>query len=91
MARTAWYAGRGNWKDSEMSFFGTPFEEEWNRLEAQIGIIIAGLNGEDWFGDTSSADMYNRDRVYWDGRKFDSPLYWRRTSIDPEPTTEIPI
>lgn len=87
MARTSWWAGKGNYKDAEISFLGTPFQEEWNKLEEQISFITA----EDWYGDTSSADMFNRDRAYYDGLKYDSPNYWRRQSTDPAPRTDIPI
>ncbi len=91
MARTMWWAGKGNWKDGELSYFGTPLQQEWEKLDDQIGIIVSATDGEDWFSDTTSADMYNRDRTYWDGRKYDSPHYWHRNPGDTIPVSDIPI
>lgn len=87
MARYSWWAGRGTWRDSEMSFDGTPFQTEWDRLEQSI---LTNAN-DDWFASDMGGTMYNRDRVYYDGIKYDSPLYWERVESDPAPNTEIPI
>lgn len=62
MARTAWWAGKGNWRDEEMSFDGTPFENEWKRLETKLSDV--GIS--DWLvGDMppKKFDMYNRDKA----------------------------
>jgi hypothetical protein len=88
MARTAWWAGKGNWRDSEMSFNGTPFEEEWMKIQS----VIEKVNADNWFADISfNGTMFNRDHVYYPGIKWDSPDYWERNSTDPEPIAEIPI
>jgi hypothetical protein len=62
MARTAWWAGKGNWRDEEMSFDGTPFEREWERLEARLrqDSIISWFTGRI---PPKQFDMYNRDKV----------------------------
>lgn len=62
MARTAWWAGKGNWRDEEMSFDGTPFENEWARLSSKL--VVGNVN--DWFVApdwTVVKDMYNRDKT----------------------------
>ena len=62
MARTAWWAGKGNWRDDEMSFDGTPFEREWRLLETKLS--GTGLSG--WFDaspTTEPYNMYNRDKA----------------------------
>jgi hypothetical protein len=62
MARTAWWAGKGNWRDEEMSFDGTPFEREWRRLEERLSSSYL----DSWFKVDSppkTYDMFNRDRV----------------------------
>ena len=87
LARYSWWAGKGTWRDSEMSFDGTPFQTEWERLESAI---LTSAN-DDWFATDMGGTVYNRDRVYYDGVKYDSALYWERLSTDPEPSTEIPI
>lgn len=62
MARTAWWAGKGNWRDEEMSFDGTPFQREWERLEGQLqaGSISEWLTGA---VPMEQFDMYNRDKT----------------------------
>ena len=87
MARAAWWSGKGNWRDAEMSFNGTPFETEWLR----IATTLQRTQAEGWFTDPIGGDTYNRDHVYYQGKKYDSPLYWERDSTDPVPDTEIPI
>lgn len=87
MARTAWWAGKGNWHDDEMSFDGSPFAAEWSRLENAIEVAMQN----DWYSDSTSGDMYNRDDVYFDGIKYDSPLYWHYDPDDVVPTTNIPV
>lgn len=66
MARTAWWAGKGNWRDEEMSLDTSPFAAEWARLEEAIS-RHAGTN---WFTTDSAAEnwsMYNRDKINWEG------------------------
>jgi len=87
MARSAWWAGKGNWHDAEMSFNGTPFEMEWKSLDD----FIADKSAEEWFDTAGDGTMYNRDKVYYPGIKWDSATYWHRDSGDPEPITEIPV
>lgn len=62
MARTAWWAGKGNWRDEEMSFDGTPFQREWERLE---GSLTTDSISSWYTGDNVShqRDMYNRDKT----------------------------
>lgn len=87
MARTAWWAGKGTWRDDEMSFEHTPFEREWNKLQGEIQRRQEDL----WFSDPVGGTVYNRDNVFYDGVKYDSPDYWYRTSTQTDPDTEIPI
>lgn len=87
MARTAWWAGKGSWRDEEMSFDGTPFQREWEWLETRL----QGKSDEGWFDETMGGTVYNRDNVFYQGIKYDSPDYWYRTSTEPDPETEIPI
>jgi hypothetical protein len=62
MARTAWWAGKGSWRDEEMSLDTGPFRDEWAALEEYIGRNAdAG-----WFTlDNLQAqwNMYNRDKI----------------------------
>lgn len=89
MARTAWWAGKGTYRDSEISFDATPFAAEWAAIEQTLQRVA----NDEWFDfpATDSVTMYNRDKVYYDGIKYDSPDYWWRDSGDTDPDTEIPI
>lgn len=89
MARTAWWAGKGTYRDSEISFDATPFAAEWAAIEQ----TLQRVTNDEWFDfpATDSVTMYNRDKVYYDGIKYDSPDYWWRDSGDTDPDTEIPI
>lgn len=83
MSRTAWWAGKGNWRDSEMSLDIGPFAEEWERLER----YISDKSIDSWFDSpsvTEQFNMYNRDKVdyrgmpdfpddYLDARWFNDP------------------
>lgn len=84
MARTAWYAGKGKWRDEEMSFDPGPFRDEWERLDLIMGAGVAA----DTYGVFS---MYNRDNVLADGNKYDSPLWPYRLSGTTTPITDIPL
>lgn len=88
MARTAWWAGKGTWRDDEMSFDAEPFQHEWASIRTEIG----QRSTDDWFTDPDiGGTVYNRDNVFYDGIKYDSPDYWYRTSTQTDPDTEIPI
>ena len=69
MARTAWHAGKGNWKDTEMSIDTRPFKEEWDRLDRVLNTVF----GESLF---ISADMYNRDHTDVDYLIYESESYY---------------
>lgn len=84
MARTSWWAGRGKWRDEEMSFDPGPFKQEWDRLD----FVMEAKNSNDLF---QVVDEFNRDRVVEDGRKLDSPSYWYVLSGSVAPTTTIPV
>lgn len=77
MARTAWYAGKGEWRDDEMSWSDGPFRIEWNRIFA---ILNQRKTSDDWYDDydgtANNYDNYNRDRVFYPGTKWDSGDYW---------------
>lgn len=87
LARTAWWAGKGEWRDDEQSFSASPFNVEWNRIFG----ILRDKQEEGWFDGvddpTVSYDNYNRDRVYSPGVKLDSGGYWW-VSL---PDDEVPI
>jgi hypothetical protein len=77
MSRTAWWAGKGEWRDDEMSWSDGPFRVEWNRIFA---VINQKKTSDDWYTDyldeTTNYDNYNRDRVFYPGKKYDSGDYW---------------
>lgn len=88
MARTAWWASKGSWRDDEMSFDASPFRFEW----AAIKEDIEARAGDTWFTDLDmGGTVFNRDNVFYDGVKYISPDYWYRTSTQTDPDTEIPI
>lgn len=77
MARTAWWAGKGDWTDDEMAMRTNPFTVEWNRIFA----ILRANDGDEWWeesldGSTFQFNNYNRDKVYGPGIKYDSTDYW---------------
>lgn len=84
MARTSWWAGRGKWRDEELSLDPGPFKDEWARLDA-IMSKDADKNMMAVF------DTFNRDRVQGDGYKEDSPLYWYRLSGSAAVTSTVGI
>jgi hypothetical protein len=63
MARTAWWAGKGNWRDEEMSLDTGPFYREWDALKGMIA--VQGSAG--WYSGVTDPleqhNMYNRDKV----------------------------
>lgn len=63
MARTAWWAGKGNWRDEEMSLDTGPFAREWQQLRE----ALSGGENSGWYDDGGSVydqwTMYNRDKV----------------------------
>lgn len=84
MARTSWWAGKGRWRDSELSQDPGPFKNEWDRLERTMQARAdTGLY--------AVYEVFNRDHVYDDGYKYDSPLYWQLPSGSTTPVTDIPI
>lgn len=89
MSRSAWWAGKGDWRDEEMSFNDTPFRVEWSRVFA----ILNAKRNENWYdpyedGEPNIWDDYNRDKVYYPGIKYDSEDYWW---INTESDPDIPI
>lgn len=84
MARSSWYAGKGNWSDEEMRFSAEPFIEEWRFLQR----LLTRRAEEALF---VSYEDFNRDRVVYDGIKLDSPDYWWKPAGAPETGTDIPI
>ena len=84
MARTSWWAGRGKWRDEEMSLDPGPFKQEWDRLDT----IMSAKNDAAIF---QVVDEFNRDRVVEDGMKLDSPAFWYVLSGSVAPTTTIPV
>lgn len=86
MARTAWYAGKGNWRDEEMSLDVSPFAEEWDRLQETISKNAE--NGWFEFSLTDGVDMYNRDKTDTQGFA-DRPddYYEKGWPNDPAPGT----
>ena len=63
MARTAWWAGKGNWRDEEMSLDTSPFWQEWDRLK--VALAAGGVSG--WYAGLDDPleqhSMYNRDKI----------------------------
>lgn len=71
LARTAWYAGRGSYRDDEISYDARAIRAEWEALDK-------------WFVDLNTSDLYgtieddqvtnrNRDGVFYRGRYYDEP------------------
>lgn len=84
MARTAWHAGKGKWRDEEMSLDPGPLAKEWERLD----IIMESANNNNIM---AVFESFNRDRVQGDGYKEDSPAYWYRLSGSTAASTTVPI
>ena len=84
MARTSWHAGKGKWRDEELSLDPGPFKDEWDRLDRLMS-KDADRNLMAVF------ESFNRDRVQGDGYKEDSPLYWYQPSGSTAPVTTIGI
>lgn len=84
MARTSWWAGRGRWRDGEMSLDPGPFRDEWERLRASMQARADK-------GVFAVFEVFNRDHVYDDGHKWDSPLWPYLPSGTSQPVTDIPI
>jgi hypothetical protein len=80
MARTAWWAGKGQWRDDEMAFNDSPFRVEWNRIFAILGQKKTGDWYEEYDGVFNYWDNYNRDRVFAPGVKIDATGYWWTTT-----------
>lgn len=63
MARTAWWAGKGNWRDEEMSLDTGPFFREWENLK----LTLVDSGGSEWYSGSVSPlevnSMYNRDKI----------------------------
>jgi hypothetical protein len=79
MARTAWWAGKGNWRDEEMSLDTGPFAREWQMLRDTLS------GGEDagWYDLGASPidqwSMYNRDKVDVFGIADKPDTYYEKT------------
>lgn len=84
MARTSWHAGKGKWRDEEMSLDPGPFANEWARLDALMS-KDADRNLMAVF------DTFNRDRVLGDGYKWDSGQYWYVLSGSTASTDTVPV
>jgi hypothetical protein len=74
LARTAWYAGRGTYRDDEISYDARAIANEWEALDK----YFEGLNTSaiydviDVSGDTfDGVTNRNRDHVFWRGKYFD--------------------
>ncbi len=87
MARTAWWAGKGNWRDEEMSLDTGPFRDEWDDLQAYIarnadaGWFTTDNLNEKW-------DMYNRDKIdHWGWVDDPDDYFNARWTKDPLPGT----
>lgn len=84
MARTSWWAGKGRWRDSELSFDPGPFKDEWDRLE---GSMAAHANNALY----AVYDVFNRDHVLDDDYKYNSDLWYYQPSGSSTPVTDIPV
>lgn len=71
LARTAWWAGKGTWRDDEISYDARGLQTEWSLLNGYFD----DLNTSGIYGtmDTTSVTMRNRDGVFYRGRYFDEP------------------
>lgn len=63
MARTAWWAGKGNWRDEEMSLDTGPFWREWETLRG----VLSQTTTIGWYSGVADPleqhNMYNRDKI----------------------------
>lgn len=78
LARWAWWAGKGNWRDDEISFDGTPFATEWARLERVLTTVSTSSLYD------AGGDMYNRDHAFSPGLKVDGER-WYEDDVIPVP------
>ena len=84
MARTSWWAGKGKWRDDELSMDPGPLRAEWAALDQKMQ-LIADRNT------FAIYDTFNRDRVWADSYKYDSALWSYLPSGSTQPDTDIPI
>lgn len=79
LARYSWWAGKGNYRDDEISFDGTPFAVEWARLER----LVSAAETTSMFD--AGGDMYNRDHAYVGGYKLTGDDFWEDSETIPVP------
>ena len=86
MARTSWHAGKGKWRDEELSMDPGPFKDEWARLD-----LVMSKDADNQLMTGSVISAFNRDNVFGDGYKHDSPAYWQVPSGSTQLTSTIPV
>lgn len=86
MARTSWHAGKGKWRDEELSMDPGPFKDEWARLD-----LVMSKDADNQLMTGSVFSAFNRDNVFGDGYKHDSPAYWQVPSGSTQLTSTIPV
>lgn len=71
MARTAWFAGRGSYRDDEISYDARGIRAEWDVLDQ----FFVGLNTSALYDTIApeSVTNKNRDGVFYRGRHYDEP------------------
>lgn len=75
MSRTAWWAGKGSWRDEELSFDASPFQVEWAALRNEIN----SKTTSGWFDAPSISEqwnMRNRDNINRLGNPQDRDYYY---------------
>lgn len=63
MAQTAWWAGKGNWRDEEMSLDTGPFAARWQALRQSLATDENSGWYTEYTGLMDQWSMYNRDKV----------------------------
>lgn len=71
MARTAWFAGRGTWRDDEMSYDARGLQAEWDVLDQFFtDLSVSGIYDTI---EPEAVTNFNRDGVFYRGRYYDEP------------------
>lgn len=76
MARTAWYANKGSWRDDELSYDARAIRAEWTALDQ----YFEDLNTSGIFDaiEPTSVSNFNRDDVFFRGLAFLEDNYYRQ-------------
>lgn len=79
LARTAWYAAKGTWRDDEMSYDARAIQAEWTAFETYFQELqTSGIYDAI---EPRAVRMKNLDNVFFRGLYFDPMRYYRLNKI----------